>query len=415
MTHQKLSLVTDNTPSVLVVAESQGFVRDVRNRFFDGDRDAIQSETGGFHRINGHAAKLALVNDVVLFEARPDDSREVAALNGLLQERGADTVFLGLSTGEMSIGQARTLRKIGVDDVLPMTISPAGLNDVIDGALASRRRALVLPRPVALPSAGKVIAVAQARGGIGATTVAVNLACQLARRTARRGKANRPRVALLDLDIQFGNANVFLDLEDNGAFQRMVEDDARPDAQYLRAMVQTHSSGVDLISAPGDVIPLDAPDSEMIDALMTALQAEYDFVIVDLPRALVDWLEPVMKRAATLHIVTDLSIPAIRHARRLIDFHRDEQIGLPVRLIVNGTARPVIKSGTVRDAESVLDSKIADWLPPAAKLARKATDIGQPVSTFARRSPLGKSFDKLARATRTETDTAAPKQQTNGG
>ncbi|KAJ54939.1 hypothetical protein ACMU_14350 [Actibacterium mucosum KCTC 23349] len=382
--------------SVLIVSEDQRFIQDVQGRFFQKNGDAVASEPRGFHGINGRGANLAYAKDVVVFDPHPDDPKEVEALGKLLAKRGADTVFLGLSSDEMSILQARRLRDVGVDEVLPLSISEQELSDVIDDTLASRRRA---PFPGATSGApGSVISVVQARGGIGATTVAVNLACEL-RNTRRDRRSDMPRVALLDLDIQFGNAGVFLDLEDNGAMRAMVEDRVTPDVPYLHKMVQRHESGVDVISAPAGVIPLSALENDAVAGLMDALAQRYDYVVVDLPRALVDWLEPVIKRTSLLHVVTDLSVPSVRHAKRLIEFYEEVQMGLKVDVIINRENKPMVRMGQWRDAETVLERKFVHWLPDGAKMARKAADMGQPVRKVARLAPLSRALTRLARDT----------------
>ncbi|MCV2882972.1 AAA family ATPase [Actibacterium sp. XHP0104] len=387
--------------SVLVVSSNPDFTGSLQDRFFDGDPSAFGTVGNGFVGLKDQVPSMAFANDVVLFEALADNPSETEALRALLTQRKDGTVFIGLSDDNMPMSKVHELRALGVDDVLPVSISGADLHAAIDKALP-RSAAPVAKRPGGAPGGGRIIAVAQARGGIGATTVAVNLACALAGRPHWFRKGDTSRVALLDLDLQFGNANVLMDLEDNGAFRRMIEDGERPDAEYALGMVQRHESGVEVISAPVSVLPLNAVETDAIRALLTALQSQYDYVVVDLPRALVDWIEPVIRRADAVQVVTDLSVPSLRHAKRLIDFFQEVKTALPVRVVLNHEAKPMVKSGPCRDAEDLLDQTFEHWLPDAPKHARKAVDLGRPVVAEFAGSPLGKAFMKLAEATRTD-------------
>jgi pilus assembly protein CpaE len=226
--------------------------------------------------------------------------------------------------------------------------------------------------------------------------VAVNVAQALAR--TRKGGRKSPlhRVVLVDLDLQFGTANVLLDLEDNGGFFKLIEARDEPDATYMRTVVQHHRSGLDVVSAPVTVAPLHAVRPQTIAAMLEALQTQYDFVIVDLPRALVEWVAPVLERAARLAVVTDTSVPSVRHARRLIDFFREANIGLPVDVVVNRETKPLLPKRHIREAEAALGLRIAHWLPDNPKVARSAADYGVPLVTHAARSDLARALARLA-------------------
>lgn len=385
--------------SVLLISPNLTFTDTVAANFFRNGGDKVHKQNDGFKSMNGHAADLAFGSDVVLFEAVSDNEAELSALSELLQKRTGNTVFLGISDSDMSIGSAQKFREIGVDDILPISITENGLNRAIEEAQKLRRNVLTLVNPVGLASDGAVIAIAQARGGIGATTLAVNLASKLRGEKKTFGKTKFKSVALLDLDLQFGNANVFLDLEDNGALQKMIEDEVIPDEQYVHGMMQTHSSGVDILNAPSALIPLTSINPLAISAMIDALRRNHDYVVIDLPRAIVDWLEPVIEKTTLLQIVMDTSIPSIRHAKRLIDFYQEIQTGLPVELIVNREAKPWPKSARCKEAEQILEIKFSHWLPDDPGPARKAADLGVPVSTNSASAALSKSIAKLAKKT----------------
>ena len=380
--------------SVMIVSERDAFSR-CMSEIFQSDDSRLTNCGESFKAMNGHAAEMAFKNDVVIVEADPDDEEEIHAIEELLAHRTGDTIFLALTNNDVSIAKARHLREIGVDDVLPLSITGHGLRSVIDEKLDALHASPMHASRGASPL-GKVIAVSQARGGIGATTLAVNLACSLVGKKNLFGKSEQHRVALLDFDLQFGNLNVFLDIEDNGGFIQTIEAADEPDERFLNAVLQNHKLGVDVLCAPVPIVPVQSIHPDVIENMLKILQLKYDYIVIDLPRALVDWIEPILKRASQLLLVSDTSVPCVRQARRLIDFYREDNVALPIEIVINREKRPFIKTEHLREAEKVLKTKLVHWLPDNIKVAREAVDLGQPIVELRPRSDLGKALIKTA-------------------
>lgn len=386
--------ISPQSCSIMIVSERSAFSQCMTEILQSDSNNVLTSQDESFKAMNGHAADLAFDHDVVIFEADPDDENELSAVKALLSNRSSETVFLALTNNDVSIAKARQFRDIGVDDVLPMSITADRLKATIDDQLESRRapQQRTHDHQAAL---GKVIAVTQARGGIGATTVAVNLACGLVGKSTIFRKTRKSRVALLDFDLQFGNINVFLDLEDNGGFLQLVEAMEDPDGRFIDSVLQKHPLGVHVLCAPSTIAPLHSVQTEKIRVMLEILQQTYDYIIVDLPRALVDWVEPVLAKASQLVIVSDTSVPCVRQARRLIDFYGEDNFGLSVELVINREKRPLIKSEHVREAEKVLKTKLMHWLPDNARAARNSADLGKPIIDNAPRSDIAKALKKV--------------------
>lgn len=381
--------------SVLVVSGNHDFAASIASAYPGDAAGRITVETAAFSALNGRAVKLIANHDVVIFDARPDDHAEIDAISQLLSSRRGETLFLALADERLSIAEARKLREAGIGDVLPNTIGGADLRRAIDALLATREA----PGRNAGGGEGTVVGVVQARGGVGSTTVAVNLARGLVGSAGLFRKSAARRVALVDLDLQFGNANAFLDIEDRGGFLELLEADHVPSATELHDLMQRHASGLSVLCAPAQVVPLSAMSAETVSRLLDALQAQHDFVVIDLPRVLVEWIAPVLNRVGKIAIVTDLSVPSIRQARRLIDFYRETNAGLKVEMVVNRERRPLVKSAHIKEAERVLNEPLLHWLPDAPREARRAADLGQPVVELYRHSALARGFGKLAAAT----------------
>lgn len=246
------------------------------------------------------------------------------------------------------------------------------------------------------PPTSQLILVGKSRGGAGATSVAVNLALELLNARRRlRGKRTR-RVALVDLDVQFGNVGSFLDLEDRGGMLELLRLKSEPDAQAVRNSMLQHPSGLRVLAAPSSAIPLEALDIERIELVLTALMSENDYVVVDLPPALVGWLEPLLARATRLLMVSDLSVPSIACARRIIGMMKEDNHDLSVDIVLSREKKPLIPHKIHRQASAALGRPLSHWLPDEPKLSRLALDRGEPLAMFAPRCPWTKAVRQIA-------------------
>lgn len=247
-----------------------------------------------------------------------------------------------------------------------------------------------------VPTQGRIILVAKARGGIGATTLAVNLALEMQMQAKKAGGATGGRVALVDLDVQLGNAGSLLDLADRGGMLALANLGPEPDAQAVRHAMVRHPSGLSVLAAPTTAIPFQAFDATRIAAMIDALSAENDVVIIDLPPALIEWLEPLLARAERLLMITDLAVPSIGRARRIIKLMTEDHPKLPVEIVVAHEKKPFRLGKSHRDAETALGYPLRHWLPDEAKLARQALDRGEPLVQLSPRCGWSKAVKVMA-------------------
>ena len=258
-----------------------------------------------------------------------------------------------------------------------------------------------------VPKDGRIILVAKARGGIGATTLAVNLALEMRMQAMKHRGSAGGRVALVDLDVQLGNAGSLLDLADRGGMLALAQLGPEPDAQAVRHAMVRHPSGLSVLAAPATAIPFDAFDIKRISCIFDALAAENDIVFVDLPPALINWLDPLLLRAERLLMVTDLAVPSIVRARRIISLLTESRPTLPVNIVVAHEKKPFRIGQIHRDAEAALGHPLRHWLPDEAKLARQSLDRGEPLVQLAPRCGWSKAVRAMAADLHVSTQTGA--------
>lgn len=385
--------MTVKTKSMLVIAP-EASVSEAIGRSLAADPSVrVDTQTSSLAGMNGRAVKAMADYDIVLFQTSPDDQADLSAIRDLVAHRRSGTKLVALADGNISLTQARALSNAGVDEVLPL---PTAAGDV------DRQVARLSRQPSGGGArAGRIIAVAQARGGVGSTTVAVNLADQLASGAGLRRREQRPKVAIVDFDLQFGTIGSILDLGEQDTLLKLALDGTIPDANFLDQSMVVTANGLSVLAAPSKFAPLDSLRTDQVAAILDTLRDSHDYIVVDLPRALVGWIEPIVERADEFMIVTDISVSSIRHCRRLIEFFTQDNPALPIEIVVNHQHRPLMQSKLQREAAKALDRRFDHWLPHDPRSAAASADRGQPLSRVAPRSPLGKAMARLAQSTRT--------------
>lgn len=347
--------------------------------------------TGTLSTLNGRVYDLAKSSELIIFRATTDAHADIEALKGIAKN-GATARILAVSDSSVPFGVAHSLLQVGATEVVPDTVTDVELGRILSRLSMPRRLTLTTPEI----REGQVIAISKARGGIGATTLAVNLADHLCVQKKRFGKSETRKIVLVDLDLQFGAIAGFLDLQPNEALYSLAKDRIDPDSTFLEQAIEKTASGLAVIAAPDGFMPLNALQPDQIRALIYRLQQTFDYVIVDLPHAMVDWLTPVLEAASHVLIVSGTSVPFVQQTRRLIDFFKDQNPSLKIEVVVGQEKKPLLKSRRHAEAAKALETEFRHWLPPDARAAEEAMDRGRPLSQTASGSGLNKEIARLA-------------------
>ena len=238
---------------------------------------------------------------------------------------------------------------------------------------------------------GQVLAVYTGKGGLGNTTVAVNLAFSLARSHPEE------RVALVDMAMDGADVQVFLDLKPQYSVSDLLGKTDRLDTQLLEEILYKHPQGPWVLPETGLPEDADAMTGNEVAEIIARLRAAFDFVVVDCEHQLTDRSRSVLDSADKILVLTVLNVPAIRQLQRTLEMlkrlgHAEEK----VHIIVNRqNGRDVFQ---VRDVEKSLDRSVFWQLPNDYKTASRAITRGKPLLTTAPRSKLSRGVDGLATA-----------------
>jgi pilus assembly protein CpaE len=265
-------------------------------------------------------------------------------------------------------GLFRDLLQHGVADYLVKPITPALLQKAI---LAATEQTGVIKGNHKL---GKLVAVTGTRGGVGATTVAASVAWLIAHERRRR-------VALVDLDLQFGTVALSLDLEPSHGLREALENPNRIDGLFMDRVLIQHSERLFVLSAeesPDETLLL---DYGAVELLMTELRNKFHYVIVDVPRSPNACTQQILQSATDLLLVTDLSLAGMRDTMRLTGMLPTTNASCNTVLVVNRVGEH--KQGEMPRAEfeKGVSRKLDLLLPFDARTVAAATNFGQPVAS----------------------------------
>lgn len=385
-------------PSIVLISEDTSGTSRLSEALRLNPAFDFEEHSSSLSGLNGKTTKLVSAHDLVLFQTQSANENDIEAIREIRKSNAKRPIIFALSDDNTTLAQVQSLKDTGVDDVFADSISVDDLENKIanwlrqSGGLAEQSQA-------GGRNPGHVISVAQSRGGVGATTLAVNLADELLERTGWRNKTAKHKVALVDLNLQFGAVGGFLDVRASEALFQLAADGSEPDPVFLSQSMVTLESGLSVLTAPAQIAPLDSLKMAQVKKILEILRSEYDYVVIDLPRALVDWVAPVLSGSDQILLVTDSSVPAIQQAKRLVDFYVEDNPDLPIEIVVNYEHKPMFKARHHAEAARVLERPLQNWLPYQPKVAKEALDRGVPLSHVSPRSALCKSIRKLARAT----------------
>jgi pilus assembly protein CpaE len=237
---------------------------------------------------------------------------------------------------------------------------------------------------------GTIAAFIPCKGGSGATFIATNLGYQLA--------AENKKVLLIDLNLQFGDAVLFIHdhkpVTNLGDVARNIQ---RLDASFLAGNSVKISPNYGVLAAPEDPGQAIEIKPEHIDVLLNVAVNHYDFVILDSGRVLDAVTIKALDRANYVFPVMQLTLPFVRDANRMISAFRTLGYSKDkIRLLVNRLE----KSSELKlsDVERSLGLSAFQTLPNSYDAVAAAVNHGRPLASFARTNPVVKGLQELAQS-----------------
>jgi pilus assembly protein CpaE len=288
----------------------------------------------------------------------------------------------------------RDLIAIGFADYLSLPLPEGLMARAVDRALEARERG----GGTMMPGAGasrdakpRTLSVIGARGGVGATTLAIAIAGML-------GSRLKEEVLLIDFDLHYGSLMLALDLEAIDALREALEQPDRIDALFIQQVAQKKAEYLYAIGAE------EAPSGgfqarpHAAHDFLRSIHRRFRWIVADVPRG-----DPVIQRqvieaSTDILLVTDLSLPGVRDAMRLQQLVHDVAPGARLHLATSGVIEARRSSVKVSDVERTLKRKVDCQIPSDLSAALAAVNFGKPLSEAAPNSGIVKALRSLVSA-----------------
>jgi pilus assembly protein CpaE len=253
----------------------------------------------------------------------------------------------------------------------------------------------------------KVTAVAGATGGVGTTSIAVNLGCLLAAQS-------NASVCLVDLDLALGDADVFLDAIPEYTLADVTHNVARLDITLLKRSLTKHSTGLYLLPRPVQLQDAAVITPESLQRVIALLKASFSHLILDLSKAYSAIDQTALNLADDVLLVTQLDLPCLRNVVRLLmSFDEFDGMKEKVKVVVN---RVGLESGQIglKKARETIGRNIYAQLPNDYRVMSEVRNNGVPLIEQAPKAPITQAFRQLTQQLQ-ETPVTDPGSEAAGG
>jgi pilus assembly protein CpaE len=233
---------------------------------------------------------------------------------------------------------------------------------------------------------GVVVTVFSPKGGVGKTTMAVNLGLALSR--------GKNQVCVVDLDLSFGDVAITLQLVPKHTIADAAESEDDLDFSMLQTLLTQFDPSLSILAAPTQPEGRDRISPNLVRRVIETLRSNFDFVVIDTPPGFDDWVLGAFDETDECVVVATLDVPTIkntkvaletldllhlvRNNRHLVLNRADEEVGL-----------------SRENVEGILNMKVAVALPSATAVAN-ATNHGQPIVLSKPEHPVSKGITSLA-------------------
>jgi pilus assembly protein CpaE len=274
-------------------------------------------------------------------------------------------------------------------------LAPRGLSESIAGTINGTGKV-----------EAQVIAVLGSRGGVGCTSLAVNLSACLA-------QDPRHCVALIDLDLALGDADVALDMLADYTLADVALNIERIDMTFLKRSLSKHASGVALLPHPVQIEDAALIQEEHLQRLVNLMRASYTHQVMDLSKSFSPVDVAALRLADVILLVAQLELSSLRNVvRMLLTLDNDSSLSSKVKIVLNRVGSESTDI-SVKKAEETIGRPIFWQVPNDTKAMVDSRNQGVPLITLAPKSKVQLSLNGLAQALCGKETAAPPKERNN--
>jgi pilus assembly protein CpaE len=334
--------------------------------------------------------------DLVVVACEGYSDRTVYFIDGAVKQR-PDRPVVVLCTGSPN-GFVQRVFEVGADDIVTLPQTPEHVGFTLHKAVARREGAAVATGVATAP----MICILGPKGGTGKTLTTANLAVALA--------TEGHKVAVVDLDLQFGDLGLSLGLVPERTIYDLAKSGGSLDGEKLDGYLATHASGARVLLAPTRPDHAGAVTVEFLRDVYATLRSTHDYVLVDTPPGFTPEVIASIDSSSHLCIVGMLDALSLKNTKlgletlEMMAYDNDR-----IRLVLN---RADSRVGITRDDVVAIIGRTPDIFVPSDREIPRSVNEGQPVAMAKPRSEAARAFRSLAEM---YTSNGAKPAEQNGG
>jgi len=338
--------------------------------------------------------------NLLILEIGEDLEKEFRLIHDIHASGEVEAIFVTSSRFEAEI-LVQALRA-GVKEFFSQ---PIKLEELTSALRKFKERQPSLPSSEIKRKKGKVIHLMGGKGGVGTTTIAVNLGTSLAQADPSH------LVALVDMNLLFGEIPTFLDVQSDFSWGEVVKNISRLDATYLTSVLAKHPSGMFVLPSPTGLDGVTRATPEIIEKLLTVMEETFDFVVIDGGQSIDEISLKIFQMADAVLVVSILSLPCLTNVKRLLWMF--QKLGFPqkenVKVLINRYHKRSLIS--LEEAEKSIDQGVFWQIPNDFQTTMSAINQGKDLFSIAPGSEISKNFKKFSTLF---TDDTLPNESRNG-
>ncbi|MEE1656962.1 AAA family ATPase [Microvirga sp. CF3062] len=343
-------------------------------------RARVGLNTGGIKAAARHYAQNPTPN-LVLVESRSTGAEFLEELDRLAEVCDAGTRVMAVG-GMNDITFYRELLGRGVSEYMLAPVDPLAVIEAISriyGEVSSGRL-------------GQVYAFVGAKGGVGSSTLAHNVAWTLARRLGSN-------VVLADMDLPFGTAGLDFNVDGGQGIAEAIKDVSRLDEVLFDRLLTRCGENLSLLSAPVDLTGTYDLQEHAIERLLEVAQASVPFMILDMPHLWTAWAKKTLLSVDEIVITATPDLASLRNAKAMFNIlQQSRPHDPPPKLVLNQVGMPKRPEIKPNDFTKALQTELMATVFFDANLFGSAANKGQMIAEVAGRSPAAKAFGTVAEA-----------------
>lgn len=233
----------------------------------------------------------------------------------------------------------------------------------------------------------QVISVFSTKGGVGKTTIVTNLAVSLL-------QESKQKVVIVDLDLQFGDVAVMLNVVPKRTITELIQDIGQMDAELMEKYLVTHSSGIKVLPCPTRPEYAELITGGHVEKIIEILKQAYDFVVIDTPPFFHETTLTALDQSNQILIIVALDLPTIKNVKLSLEVLETLHLKGKVKMVLNRSSSDIgIKC---QDMEDSLGLKVVSHIPSDGRVTVAAVNKGVPFVVSEANSKIAEGIQKLA-------------------